>query len=84
MAVRTPPFYRAGHLDLVPVQQQLFGHGGFTRIRVRDDSEGSSAIDFFKKITVCHTEIRWTRDAARTVIPARVNTLRIIATRTRQ
>lgn len=43
-----------GALNGLSEQQDLFGDGGFTRIRVRDDSKGPSLIDFIKKILVRH------------------------------
>ena len=33
---------RTGHLNRTPEKQQLFGQGGFTRIRVRNDGEGTA------------------------------------------
>jgi hypothetical protein len=35
-----------GHLDGATKQQQLFGKGGFTGIRMADDAEGTAAADF--------------------------------------
>ena len=45
---RMRPFlalYRARELNRISEQQQLFGHRGFTGVRVRNDGKGTAAID---------------------------------------
>jgi hypothetical protein len=45
---------RSGFLKRLTKEQHFLGYGGFTGIRVRDDSKGPSLIDFIEKILVCH------------------------------
>ena len=49
MTIRLARLDRTGHLNGVAEQQQFFGHGGFTRIRVRNDGEGSALLNLLKK-----------------------------------
>src|SRR5690606_17344739 len=46
MTVGAPALDGARYLDLVSVQQQLFGDGGFTGVRVRNDRKGAAFSDF--------------------------------------
>ena len=43
-----------GNLNRVAEQQQLFGHGRFSSIRVRDDGKRASLIDFIDKAAITH------------------------------
>ena len=42
MAITLAALYRSRHLNQVAQQQQLFGNGSLTRIRVGDNGKGSA------------------------------------------
>ena len=46
MAVALLALHGTGRLDRAPVQEELFGQGGFTRVGVRDDGKGTPSVDF--------------------------------------
>ncbi|MNP78928.1 hypothetical protein D3C76_1766540 [compost metagenome] len=46
MAVGLSRFHRTGNGNGLAHQQQLFGDGGFTRIRVGNNGEGAAFRDF--------------------------------------
>ena len=49
MTTRFTTLDRTRKLDRAPEQQHLFGHGGFARIRVGNDSESTAASSFLLK-----------------------------------
>lgn len=64
MAVTLSALYGTGDLNGITKQQHLFRHGGLTRIRVRDDGEGSTLIHFIDKIGIGHVYFSFGRKPA--------------------